>query len=74
MTNKEVDAELRRLGVPLRYVPVTPAGTYLFHLMSNDEDKAWERLLKDAAHMPYKGREGFAARGYTISIVVEDLK
>lgn len=51
-----------------KYVPATPAGTVLFHLAAKTEQKAWENLLKDAAHMPYKGIEGFKARGYTVEL------
>jgi hypothetical protein len=54
------------------YVPVTPAGTYLFHLESPTEDSAKRKLLKDAAHMPYKGWEGFKQRGYTIHRLVQE--
>lgn len=53
------------------YVPVTPAGTYVMHLHSDTEDEAIAKLLKDAAHMPYKGWEGFQNRGYTISKLEE---
>lgn len=48
------------------YIPFTPAGSCLAHLKSNSEAKAWEKLLKDAAHMPYDGIEGFKQRGYTV--------
>ncbi len=48
------------------FVPVTPGGTVLFHLSAFSEEKAWSKLLKDAAHMPYKGVEGFKKRGYTV--------
>ncbi len=49
-----------------RFVPVTPSGTPVMHLESTTEEQAWKRLLKDAAHMPYRGIEGFKARGYTV--------
>lgn len=49
-----------------RFVPVTPAGTMLFHLESKTEDEAWKKLLKDAAHMPYVTKENFIKRGYTV--------
>jgi hypothetical protein len=52
------------------YVPVTPAGTPLLHLEANTEEQAWKNLMIDAAHMPYVGKPGFVARGYT----VESLK
>lgn len=48
------------------YVPVTPGGTVCTWLESSTEDEAWEKLLEDASHMPYDGREGFEARGYTV--------
>lgn len=48
------------------YIPYTPAGTCLAHLEANTEDKAWANLLKDAAHMPYKTKENFIKRGYTV--------
>lgn len=50
----------------LVFVPITPAGTPLAHLESRTEEEAWEKLLKDAAHMPYKGKQGFVDRGYTV--------
>lgn len=48
------------------YVPCTPGGTALPHLKAPTEEQAWKNLLKDAAHMPYRGVEGFKARGYTV--------
>jgi hypothetical protein len=48
------------------FVPVTPAGTACTWLASPTADAAWDRLVTDAAHMPYKTREGFEARGYTV--------
>jgi len=48
------------------YVPITPAGTECYWLKSDTEEKAKENLLKDAAHMPYDGWEGFYERGYRI--------
>ena len=50
----------------MSWVPVTPAGTIIMHLESDTEDEAWARLLEDAAHMPYDGKEGFIQRGYTV--------
>ena len=50
----------------MSYVPVTPGGTVCMWLESSTEEEAWERLLKDAAHMPYDGKEGFIQRGYTV--------
>jgi hypothetical protein len=48
------------------FFPETPAGTVLTHLGSKTEEKAWEKLLKDAAHMPYKTKENFIKRGYKV--------
>lgn len=49
-----------------KYIPVTPGGTPCTWLASNTEKKAIQKLLKDAAYMPYQGWEGFKERGYTI--------
>lgn len=48
------------------YIPETPAGTVLTHLKAKTEEQAWANLLRDAAHMPYRGIEGFKARGYKV--------
>ena len=48
------------------YIPVTPAGTPCMWLESTTEDEAWRKLLVDAAHMPYQGKQGFMQRGYTV--------
>lgn len=48
------------------YVPMTPAGSLLPHLRATDEKKAWNKLMKDAAHMPYKGLNAFKQRGYAV--------
>ena len=50
----------------MRYVPVTPAGTPCSWLASPTEKEAWKKLLKEAAHMPYNGIEGFKKLGYTV--------
>jgi hypothetical protein len=50
----------------MKYVPVTPGGTPCTWLASNTEDEAWDKLLEDASHMPYEGKEGFQERGYTV--------
>jgi hypothetical protein len=47
-------------------VPFTPADTPLFHLEAESIDRAWANLLEDAKHMPYKTRENFEKRGYTV--------
>jgi hypothetical protein len=49
-----------------QYVPVTPGGTACVWLASPTEDEAWAKLLIDAQHMPYKTKEGFVKRGYTV--------
>ena len=51
-----------------KYIPVTPAGTMLFHLVSDTEDLAWKALMKDAVHMPYKNKKEFKKRGYTVEL------
>lgn len=48
------------------YAPITPGGTVLYFLQKPTEDQAWKALLEDASHMPYKGKEGFMQRGYTV--------
>lgn len=50
----------------VRFIPITPGGTICGWLESTTEAKAWDKLLKDAAHMPYDGIEGFKERGYTV--------
>lgn len=51
------------------YVPFTPGGTMCIWLASSTEQQAWDRLLKDAAHMPYNGKAGFIQRGYTVEFI-----
>jgi len=48
------------------YIPETPGGSVLTHLKDKTEQGAWDKLLKDAAHMPYVGRKGFEERGYKV--------
>ena len=50
-----------------KYIPATPAGTDLIHLAAETEAGAWENLLIDASHMPYKTKANFQKRGYTVS-------
>lgn len=50
------------------FIPVTPGGTVVFELKAENEKKAWNKLLKDAAHMPYKGVQGFKDRGYKVEL------
>lgn len=52
------------------YIPHTPSDTGLYHLAAKTEAEAWAKLLKVAAHMPYKGIEGFKKRGYTVEKLV----
>jgi len=52
------------------YVPFTPSGSMLAHLESKTEEAAWNKLMRDASHMPYKTKENFIKRGYT----VEEIK
>lgn len=50
----------------MKYVPITPGGTVLGWLARDTEDAAWQALMQDAAHMPYRNRAGFEKRGYTV--------
>lgn len=52
-----------------RFMPFTPAGTPLAHLISYTRQGAIDKLLKDAAHMPYDGWQGFYDRGYRVEQV-----
>lgn len=54
-----------------QFVPVTPAGTPCTWLAAPTEEEAWGKLLKDAAHMPYRGVAGFKQRGYTVQTFKE---
>jgi hypothetical protein len=60
----------------LRYlfVPVTPTGSRLFHLRSINRQEAIDKLLKDAAHTPYKTWENFVKRGYTIEKIYDNFQ
>lgn len=51
----------------MSFIPVTPAGTACMWLAAGTEEKAWANLLREAAHMPYRGIAGFKKRGYTIA-------
>jgi len=64
--NREL-RDRRAVSKRVRFVPCTPGGSFLFYLESKTEEQAIKRLLRDAAHMPYVGWEGFKARGYTIA-------
>ena len=50
----------------LRWFPETPAGTVLSHLAAKTEQEAWDKLMREAAHMPYKDQAAFKARGYKV--------
>lgn len=65
---KRLETEMSK---KVAYVPMTPGGTLCMWLAAKTEDKAWEKLLEDAAHMPYKGKEGFKQRGYKVVTVKE---
>jgi hypothetical protein len=49
------------------YVPVTPGGTLCTWLESATPEQAWAKLLRDAAHMPYKTQANFEKRGYCVT-------
>lgn len=49
-----------------RFIPVSPGETPLFDLEASTEEAAWEKLMKAAAHMPYRTKEHFEKRGYTV--------
>lgn len=48
------------------YVPVTPGGSVLMHLEAKSEKQAWNNLLKDVRHMPYRSVKDLQERGYTV--------
>ncbi len=60
------------------FMPITPGGTICVWLESKTEIEAWDKLLKDVAHMPYKTKQEFIERGYTVEefpeMVIEDDK
>ena len=45
------------------FVPITPGGSACAWLEAETEEEAWKKLLKDAAHMPYKTKENFVKSG-----------
>ena len=55
----------------MSYIPVTPAGSMCAHLESDTENEAWDKLLEDASHMPYDGKQGFIERGYTVEEFID---
>jgi hypothetical protein len=48
------------------FIPITPGDTPLTHLAAKTEQGAWDKLMREASHMPYQGRAGFEERGYTV--------
>jgi hypothetical protein len=50
----------------LKWFPVTPGGTLVTWLPADTAEEAWAKLLEDAKHMPYKGKQGFKDRGYSV--------
>ena len=56
----------------MSWVPVTPGGSVCMHLESGTEEAAWTALLRDAAHMPYVGKQDFINRGYTVEWASSD--
>lgn len=55
----------------MTFIPITPGGTPCTWLESNTEDEAWHKLLCDARHMPYKDKQAFITRGYTVEEFIE---
>lgn len=54
-----------------QYVPITPGGTVCFWLTSNTQEEAWNKLLQDAAHIPYDSIAEMRQRGYRVEVVRE---
>jgi hypothetical protein len=52
-----------------KFVPLTPAGSALMHLAAPNEKAAWLKLMRDAAHMPYKTKVDFIKRGYRVEAI-----
>lgn len=50
----------------MSFIPITPAGTPLTGLAADTLQEAMTRVMKDAAHMPYRTWEHFLRRGYSI--------
>ncbi len=55
------------------YVPSTPAGTLLFHLESKTRKEAIKKVMREAAHMPYKTWADFEKRGYVIEEMEDEI-
>ena len=56
----------------MSFVPVTPGGTVIVGLAARTRDVAINRLLIDAAHMPYGTWKNFELRGYSIEEYDDD--
>lgn len=54
------------------WIPVTPGGSVLIHLEAKTEEKAWKKLMKEAAHMPYPNKQAFIDRGYTVEEAIDE--
>ena len=48
------------------YFPETPAGTVLINLRAKTEQGAWDKLMHEARHMPYRNKTEFIERGYKV--------
>ena len=51
-----------------KFIPVTLGGSLCEWLSSKTEDAAWNKLLKDVKHMPYKTKLDLINRGYTVEM------
>lgn len=49
-----------------KFIPETPGGSILAHLVSKTEDEAWNKLMAEAAHLPLKDKNDFIRRGYRV--------
>ena len=68
--NSETNHE--RVDERIKYIPVTPGGTPCMWLESKTEEEAWSKLMVDAAHMPYRNKDDFIGRGYTVEIMTDE--
>ena len=55
-----------KMNKEVRYFPETPAGTLLGWLGADTEQGAWDKLMHEASHMPYKNKAEFVKRGYKV--------
>lgn len=49
-----------------KWIPETPAGTLCDWLARDTEEEAWQALMAEASHMPYRNKQEFIERGYTV--------